>query len=70
MERKFLGQAHGYIRQKDLLVLIPFSAATLWRKVRAGTFVQPVKLSERITAWRVADVNTWLEEREGRHEQS
>ena len=47
---------YGYIRQKDLLTILPFSPATLWRKVKAGTFVQPVKLSARITAWSKAEV--------------
>ena len=39
---------------------LPFSAATLWRKVAAGTFPKPVKLSTRVTAWRVSDVRTFL----------
>lgn len=39
---------------------IPFSAPTLWRKVKAGTFPKPLKLSERVTAWRVGDVRAWI----------
>lgn len=39
---------------------LPFSAPTLWRKVKAGTFPKPTKLSERVTAWKVADVRAWL----------
>ena len=39
---------------------LPFSAATLWRKVREGTFPAPTKLSDAITAWRVGDVRAWL----------
>lgn len=39
---------------------LPFSAPTLWRKVKNGTFPKPVKLSKRITAWRVGDVRAWL----------
>lgn len=39
---------------------LPFSAPTLWRKVRAGTFPKPVKLSERVTAWNVGTVRAWL----------
>lgn len=59
-------QLHGflYLRQKQLLGIVPFSAATLWRKVKAGTFVRPVKLSKRITAWPMADVLDWLQEQE------
>ena len=40
---------------------LPFSAATLWRKVADGTFPKPVKLSVRVTAWRVADVRSFLQ---------
>jgi predicted DNA-binding transcriptional regulator AlpA len=39
---------------------LPFSAATLWRKVAAGTFPKPVKLSERVTCWRVSEVRAWM----------
>ena len=39
---------------------LPFSAATLWRKVRDGEFPAPVKLGPAISAWRVGDVRAWL----------
>ena len=42
---------------------LPFSMATLWRMVAAGTFPKPIKLSERMTAWRVGDVRLWLHNR-------
>ena len=42
---------------------LPFSAPTLWRKVKAGTFPKPVKLSERITAFKVGEVRAWLNAR-------
>lgn len=52
----------GYVRQAQLLAGgVPFSAATLWRKVKAQTFPAPVKLSAGITAWRVEDVRAWME---------
>ena len=50
----------GFVRQATLLTIIPFSSATLWRMVKAGTFIAPVKLSERCTAWRVEDVRAWM----------
>ena len=43
--------------------LVPFSSPTLWRKVKTGDFPAPVKLSERVTAWRTADVLAWLQSR-------
>lgn len=39
---------------------LPFSAPTLWRKVKAGTFPQPVKLSQRVTAWNIGAVRAWM----------
>lgn len=51
----------GYVRQSQLIpIIVPFSSATLWRKVKAGDFPKPVKLSERVTAWRVEDIRAWM----------
>lgn len=51
----------GYMRQSQLIpFLIPISPATLWRKVKSGQFPKPVKLSEKITAWRVEDIREWM----------
>ena len=56
--------ATGYIRQAQLIPsIIPFSAATLWRKVNSGEFPKPYKLSERVTAWKAEDIREWLETR-------
>ena len=54
--------ATGYIRQKQFIpAIIPFSATTLWRKVAAAQFPKPIKLSARVTAWRVEDIRNWME---------
>ena len=51
----------GYLRQKQLIPgIFPFSSATLWRQVKAGTFPPPVKLGPRITAWRVEDIRAHI----------
>lgn len=55
----------AFIRQCELMTLLPFSPSTLWRKVKGGTFVQPVKLSDRITAWDRGQVLAWLEAKGG-----
>ena len=47
-------------KRPDTPAPLPFSAPTLWRKVKAGTFPQPVKLSERVTAWNVGAVRAWI----------
>lgn len=50
----------GFIRQSALLPLLGFSATTLWRRVKQGTFPQPIKLSVNVTAWRVEEVREWI----------
>ena len=51
----------GYMRQAQLIPhVVPFSSATLWRKCKDGQFPKPVKLSERVTAWRVGEVRQFL----------
>ena len=63
----------AYVRESQLVqsperpvstALLPFSAPTLWRMVKAGTFPKPTKLSERVTAWNVGAVRAWLLARE------
>lgn len=61
----------GYVRETQLIGdrrkgtagVVPFSHATLWRKVGTGEFPAPVKLSAGITAWKVEDVRAWMEGR-------
>lgn len=43
--------------------ILPFSESTLRRMVRAGEFPAPVRISDRVSAWRVEDVRAWLESR-------
>lgn len=51
----------GFVRQKQLVPgIIPFSAATLWRKVKESQFPAPIKLSPGVTVWRVEDVREWI----------
>jgi len=47
-------------KRPGAMALLPFSAPTLWRKVKAGDFPKPLKLGPRITAWRCGDVRQWL----------
>jgi prophage regulatory protein len=42
---------------------LPFSGPTLWRMVKSGKFPKPLKLSSRVTAWKVGDVRAWIKAR-------
>lgn len=50
----------GFLRQPQVLFFVPISKSTLWRRVQARTFPEPVKLSERVTAWRAEDIRSWI----------
>jgi prophage regulatory protein len=55
----------GYVRQSQLIpAIVPFSSATLWRKVKNGTFPKPVKLSVGVTAWDASAVREYLRDPE------
>jgi len=51
----------GFLRLPQVLTFVPISKSTLWRRVTAGTFPAPVKLSSRVTAWRAEDVRKWIQ---------
>lgn len=60
----------GYIRQSQLIPqVIPISPATLWRWVKTGQFVAPVKLGgpgSNVTAWKCEDVRRWMDSKESK----
>lgn len=41
--------------------IIPVSRSTWWSGVRTGRFPQRVKLSPRISVWRVEDIRAFIE---------
>jgi len=41
--------------------IIPVSASTWWAGVSSGRYPKPVKLGERITAWRVEDIRALID---------
>ena len=49
------------IRCKELAAMLGVSKATVWRMVRDGRLPKPLKLGERITAWRLDEVEAAIE---------
>lgn len=54
----------GFIRLPEVLSFIPVSRSTWWAWVKSGKAPKPVKLSERVTAWKVADIQAMIEQAE------
>jgi prophage regulatory protein len=51
----------GFIRLSTVLTLIPVGKTTWWAGVKSGRFPKPIKLGKRITAWRVDDIRSLIE---------
>ncbi|MBV8500765.1 MAG: AlpA family phage regulatory protein [Paucibacter sp.] len=45
---------------RTVQALVGLSPTTINRKVAAGEFVKPIRLSSRCTRWRAGEVTAWL----------
>lgn len=52
----------GYLRLPKVLEMIPVSKSTWWEGVKTGRFPQPVKITPKVTAWKVDDIRTIIAE--------
>ncbi|MEI4955502.1 helix-turn-helix transcriptional regulator [Aeromonas caviae] len=50
----------GFVRVGTLAKVLGIAKVTVWRWTAKGSFPQPVKLSERVTAWRAEEVRDWM----------
>lgn len=53
----------GIYSRRDVLALTTLSKATLWRRIAAGDFPKPVRLSPGRVGWPRAAVHAWLRNR-------
>ena len=52
----------GLLRIKQVLRFVPVSRSNWWAGVKSGRYPKPMKLSERVTVWRAADIRQLVEE--------
>ena len=50
----------GFIRKPVVLSLVPWGTTKLYEEVKRGRFPAPVKLSVRVSAWRIEEVRDWI----------
>jgi prophage regulatory protein len=53
----------GFVRLRDILGPrgpIPVGKSTWWAGIKTGHFPQPLKLSPRVTVWRVEDIHALI----------
>jgi len=51
----------GYLREQQVLEIIPVSRTMWWEGVRAGRFPKPMKLAPRTTVWRMSQIKALAE---------
>ena len=54
-------QDEGFMRLDEVLKIFPVSKSHWWQGVKDGKYPAGIKLSERVTAWRVRDIQALLE---------
>ncbi len=52
------------VRMSRLVEMIGLSRSTIWKLLSEGQFPNPIRLGSRSIAWRVKDVEEWLQSRE------
>lgn len=55
----------GFVRLDQIVRphgVMPFSASTWWRGIKAGHYPQPIKFGPNISAWRAEDILTLIDE--------
>ena len=65
MNQHLLIRINELASHKSQRGLIPVSPATIWRWVKAGKFPEPIRLSDRVTAWEASKVNAWIQAQAG-----
>lgn len=51
------------IRDKQVAKMTSMSRASVWRLAKAGKLPAPIKLSERVTVWRLSDIEAFIASR-------
>ena len=54
----------GFLRLPAIIAphgFIPVSKSTWWAGIKSGRYPKPVKLSARVSAWRVEDIRAFIE---------
>lgn len=48
-------------RLEDVCAIVGLHRATIYRKIKEGTFPEPVKLSARAIGWKEEQITSWIE---------
>ena len=52
----------GFVRLPFLVKLLGVSKTTIYKEIREGRFPKQVRISPRVSAWRITDIKTHFEQ--------
>lgn len=52
----------GFVRLPAILAVIPIGKSSWWDGVKRGIYPQPVRIGQRVTAWRVEDIKALIQQ--------
>ena len=50
-----------FLRLPQVMEISGLAKSTIWAYVKKGKFPQPIKLSARVTVWKLSDIHKWME---------
>lgn len=51
-----------FVRLPEVKTIVGFGKSTIYAKIADGTFPKPIKLADRISVWKLSDLDKWVEE--------
>ena len=52
-----------FVRLKETVQITTYSRSSIYRGIRAGTFPVPVRIGERAIAFKLSELENWIESR-------
>lgn len=62
-QEKSSGEPDRLLKLSQVKTIVPYSAASIYRMVSEGDFPAPLKLGKNRSAWRLSDIQHWIDSR-------
>ena len=56
-------QIEQLLKLQDVVGMVRLKRAAIYRQIREGSFPRGIKLGERAVAWKLSEVQEWIETR-------
>ena len=60
MATDYFSEEERLLRAKHVLGIYPVSESEWWKGVKEGRYPQPIRISPKVSVWRLSDIKTLL----------